>query len=421
MMNRKHILIPIGILVVSAILMFLLISLKKEAPKRTPTLQPKAVQVEVVELKDVKSEIIAFGRLTSSQPVLLYSEVTGILEKGSIPFLPATVFKKGDLLIKVDDRQAKLDLNSLKSDFLNALASVLPEIKVDFPDEYQKYQRYFDNCNFKSRLNKLPETSNQKIKLFLTRFNVYKLYYSVFWSLFTASVSDDTYTSRITQYPPITEHAPAVKGFSEEYAEYADYYELAYKTSHDWIYIWKINWDIISADLRIASTVRAGSMIGHIINLENLEVEAPVATNDVHWIDRTKSVLLTSSEIAGEWKGRITRIGKNIDERTQTVQLFVGIEKNGQVDLINGIFLKAIIPGRTIPNAVSVPNRAVYNESYVYLVQNGKLEYKQVKIARRQMDSVIVSSGIATGDTLVTELLQGVASGMPAVTRINGQ
>ena len=37
------------------------------------------------------------------------------------------------------------------------------------------------------------------------------------------------------------------------------------------------------------------------------------------------------------------------------------------------------------------------------------------------MDSVIVSSGIATGDTLVTELLQGVASGMPAVTRINGQ
>ena len=89
--------------------------------------------------------------------------------------------------------------------------------------------------------------------------------------------------------------------------------------------------------------------------------------------------------------------------------------------MINGIFLKAVIPGRTIPNAVSVPNRAVYNESYVYLVQNGKLVYKQVKIARRQMDSVIVSDGIAAGDTLVIELLQGVASGMPAITRINGQ
>jgi dolichyl-diphosphooligosaccharide--protein glycosyltransferase len=72
-----------------------------------------------------------------------------------------------------------------------------------------------------------------------------KFYDSVFWSLFTASVTDEAYTSRITQYSPITENAPAVKGFSEEYAEYADYYELAYKTTHDWIYIWKINWDII--------------------------------------------------------------------------------------------------------------------------------------------------------------------------------
>ncbi|MHA1940891.1 MAG: STT3 domain-containing protein [Candidatus Hodarchaeales archaeon] len=72
-----------------------------------------------------------------------------------------------------------------------------------------------------------------------------KFYDSVFWSLFTAGVSDEAYTSRITQYSPISANAPAVKGFSEEYTEYADYYELAYKTSHDWIYIWKINWDII--------------------------------------------------------------------------------------------------------------------------------------------------------------------------------
>ncbi|MHA1443266.1 MAG: hypothetical protein ACTSR4_00740, partial [Candidatus Hodarchaeales archaeon] len=72
-----------------------------------------------------------------------------------------------------------------------------------------------------------------------------KFYDSVFWSLFTAGVSDEAYTSRITTYNPVSENAPATKGFSEEYAEYANYYELAYTTSHDWIYIWKINWDKI--------------------------------------------------------------------------------------------------------------------------------------------------------------------------------
>ncbi|MCK4848942.1 MAG: glycosyltransferase family 39 protein [Candidatus Heimdallarchaeota archaeon] len=72
-----------------------------------------------------------------------------------------------------------------------------------------------------------------------------KFYDSVFWSLFTAGVSEETYTSRIVQYSPVAENAPAIKGFSEEYAEYADYFELAYTTTHDWVYIWKINWDII--------------------------------------------------------------------------------------------------------------------------------------------------------------------------------
>jgi hypothetical protein len=95
-----------------------------------------------------------------------------------VPFQPGQSFKRGDLLIKVDDRQMKLDLNSAKSDFLNALATVLPEIKVDFPDRYEIWQNYFNSCGFDKELASLPEVEDQKIKLYLTRFNVYKLYFT---------------------------------------------------------------------------------------------------------------------------------------------------------------------------------------------------------------------------------------------------
>jgi dolichyl-diphosphooligosaccharide--protein glycosyltransferase len=74
---------------------------------------------------------------------------------------------------------------------------------------------------------------------------VKKFYDSVFWALFTAGVTEEAYTSRITQYSPIVDNAPPARGFSPEYAEYANYYELAYKTTHDWIYIYKILWDVI--------------------------------------------------------------------------------------------------------------------------------------------------------------------------------
>jgi RND family efflux transporter MFP subunit len=175
---------------------------------------------------------------------------------------------------------------------------------------------------------------------------------------------------------------------------------------------------VISTDLRVGSIVRAGSVIGQIINMEDLEVEVPVASKDIPWIDRSKVVRFSSSEIPGEWKGHIKRIGQNIDESTQTVPVYIGIDKNGHEQLINGTFMKVVISGQEIENALRVPNRAVYNETHVYLVKNGKLKFQPIDIARREHDQVVVQNGIASGDTLVTELLQGVASGMPALSRI---
>ena len=375
-MKTKQLLIPVGILTIGFLLMMFLLNTKSEPPKSKSVARPKIVQANLIKLKNIHSEIVAFGRLTSSQPIILYSEVAGILEKGSIHFQSASSFNKGDLLIKVDDRQATLDLNSTKSDFLNALATVLPELKVDFPDEYEKYQQYFNKCDFESNLKPLPKTGNQKIKFFLTRFNVYKLFYNV-----------KNLEIRL-----------------EKHYFYAPF-----------------NGSIVSADLHTGSSVRSGSKIGELINLDNLEVEIPVATQDIQWIKRNKPVMLTSSEIEGQWKGKIKRIGKSIDERTQTVQVFVAIENKNNDYLINGVFLKATIPGKIIENSVSVPSRAIYKENYVYLVKNKKLDYKKIDVVRRQSDSVIVRGNLQNGDTLVTDLMQGVASGMPAMARLPEQ
>jgi len=375
-MKAKQIIIPASILIAGILLMVIFLNLKSEPPKRERIIRPKNVQAKIVELENINSEITAFGRLTSSQPVILYSEVAGILEKGSINFQSASSFNRGDLLIRVDDRQIQLDLNSTKSDFLNALATVLPEIKVDFPDEFEKYQNYFNGCNFESNLKPLPKTNNQKIKFFLTRFNVYKLYYSV-----------KNLEIRLEKH----------------------YFYAPFKGS------------IVSADLHTGSSVRSGSKIGEIINLENLEVEIPVATQDIQWIKHNKNVILTSSEIEGQWLGKIKRIGKSIDEKTQTVQVFVSVENNNRDYLINGVFLKASIPGNIIENAFSVPGRAIYNESFVYLVKNKKLDFRKVDVVRRQGENVIVTGNLQNGDTLVTDLMQGVASGMPATARLSEQ
>lgn len=373
-MKRKILIIlPIVILIVGFIAMRILISMKKEPPKRAAVVRPRMVAAEAVALKDIPAQITAYGRMMSAQPITLFSEVSGEIIRGTVPFQPAQSFKKGDLLLKIDDRQMKLDINTAKSDFLNALASVLPELKADFPDEYKKYQAYFDCCGFGEELQELPETDNQKVKLFLSRFNVYKLYFAV-----------RNLEIRLEKH--------------YFYAPFAG--------------------SIISADLRVGSTVRVGSQLGQIINLENLEVELPIPAIDVQWIDQTKPVMFTSSEIAGQWRGKIQRIGKNIDTRTQAVQVYAAVDRGNQNGLYNGVFLKAQIPGTVIKNGVSIPRKAIYEDRFVYLIKNGKLDYREIVVSFQEPESIIATGGLVNGDTLVVELLQGVAPGMMAQARM---
>ena len=79
-----------------------------------------------------------------------------------------------------------------------------------------------------------------------------------------------------------------------------------------------------------------------------------------------------------------------------------------------GAFLNVEIQAQTITDAIQVSRRAVYEASYVFLVENGLFRQRPVDIAFDEGDFYIIDTGLNNGDTLVTELLQGVSDGMPA-------
>jgi membrane fusion protein (multidrug efflux system) len=175
---------------------------------------------------------------------------------------------------------------------------------------------------------------------------------------------------------------------------------------------------VVTADMRAGANARIGSHLGEIINLENLEVEIPLTAEELSWVDNNAIVQFTSEEIPGLWRGKITRVGSTIDRRTQTIPVYVTLDKKSSSGLYDGAYLTASIPGRTVASAFAAPRRAVYSDKFVYLVKDGHLEQRDVVIARQQGDQVIIEGGLVDNDTLVTDILQGVASGMPAVARI---
>ena len=374
MKKRTKIILPIIIVVSGFLVMKGLMSLRTDPPKQKPEIHTKVVETEIVSLHSVASKVTAYGRVVSSQPIELIAEVTGTIEKGDIPFKASQKFSKGDLILKIDDRQIRLDINSAKSDLLTALATVLPEIKIDFPDQYPIWQNYFNSCEFDKELAPLPEAFNEKIKLYLSRFNVYKLYYQI-----------QNLVIRL-----------------EKHYFYAPF-----------------DGSIVSIAINAGSTARTGSILSNIISLEQLEVSVPVETRNVKWIDKNRPVILTSSELAGEWTGHISRIGSNIDKLTQTIEVVISLDAPQSSSLFNGVFLKADIPGKKVENSFAIPPKAVYEDSYIYLIVNGKLEQRNITVARRETDQAIISDGLKNGDTVVVEIMQGVSTGMPASSRIS--
>jgi len=367
--------VPLGIIFSGFVLAAILAGMREDPPKRQPQVRPKIVDARVVNLVTTYPEIRAFGTLTTTQPLQLISEVNGILERGGIPFQAGRSFKKGDLLIKVDERQAELNVKSLKSDFLNAMAAVLPEIKIDFPDRFQRWQNYFNSVRFDQELPPMPEVDDQKLKLYLARFNIYKLYYAIRQAEINL----------------------------EKHFFYAPF-----------------NGTIQSADLHIGSAARNGSRLGTILNLEKMEVRIPIPVNQLAFVDRERPVKLRSAETGQSWQGQLSRISQSIDERTQSIDAFIEIDTPRAEGLYEGIFLNAGIPVRPITGSSEVPRYALYDDNKVYLIRDGKLFYQEVDIAIRLTNSAIVNGGLSNGDTLVTELLQGVAPGMPASARLLG-
>jgi RND family efflux transporter MFP subunit len=186
------------------------------------------------------------------------------------------------------------------------------------------------------------------------------------------------------------------------------------------------NGSIVSANLRVGSTARSGSLLGEIINLEEMEVVVPVEAANLHWIDHEKPVTFRSSEVPGRWTGKISRIGSDINARTQTVEVYIEVDNGQTASLLNGVFLKAHIPGRKVDKSIEIPAKAVYEDRYVYLITDGILTQREVKIVRRELDRIIIDGGLENGDTLVVEIMQGVAPGMPArsknvITKSGGQ
>jgi membrane fusion protein, multidrug efflux system len=373
MMRRLIVfIVPVLLIVVALFTMRLLSGMRDESPRHGARPGGLAVQVEVASPATLESRVSAYGHLLSAREFELTAEVGGTLSAGELSFRPGQRFEKDQLLLKIDDRPLRYSIASQKSALLSSLAQVLPEIGVDFPEEAERWRRYFADFDIEGPMAELPAVSEDKVKLYLARFGIFQSYYGI-------------------------------RDLELRLAK------CELRAPFDGV--------VLSATLHEGATAKVGFPLGTLLCNDERELEISLPASELAWLDRDGRATIHSADRPGEWTGHLLRLGGTVDTRTQTVAAYYSIDGPDLELLVTGSFFAVDLPTLPIPDALRLPRSAMTGNGHAWVVESGRLALRELTIARSEDDHLLVIGGLAAGDSVVVEALQGVATGMPVRPR----
>ena len=183
-----------------------------------------------------------------------------------------------------------------------------------------------------------------------------------------------------------------------------------------------------------------GQSIGKIYSIEAVEIEVPLEDWELAWFDtpanpvsingnsstKTGAKVEVRSEFAGgnhTWQGHVVRTTGEIDKASRLVSVVVEVAEpfkgaNGRPPLVPGMFVELFIKGKTLKKAIPVPRYAIRKANQVWVVHDGRLDIKELKIIREDKNYAYVVSGLEDGATIVLSSLDVATQGMQVRTEM---
>lgn len=357
MMNKnKWVWVIAGLMLAVGFVISGILSNQKEPMRRKPdTGRQKSIPIITVQNKDIEIPIEMSGPLYAYDKVEIFAEVSGVLLNTNKHFKAGTPFKKGEVLIKIDDRVYKNNVLAQKSSLLNQLTLLLPDLSIDFPQSSQRWETYLKNMNLQEELKPLPDPASDKERYYIASRNIYNQYY-------------------------------VIKGMETTLSKYTIRTPFA---------------GVVSVSLINPGTlVRVGQKLGEFISTEVYEMEASVSLFDANRLETDQPVNLTSEDVQGNFTGYIRRINRVLDPTSLTVKVYIHVE---DPQLRDGMYMFAKADGRPIPGAVAIAKDLLRENKYIFAVENSVLVLKPVRVVAERGDIAIVR-GLANGTKILGEV-----------------
>ena len=357
--NRIKRVNPIVLLLVGTFLVISFLRATKEEPEIL-VIEEKSWPVSVIEAQygDIQPTVALFGEVITSRRSELRALVGGQVIKVGDNFKEGAVVKKGDLLLRIDDFEYR---NSVIEE-----TAKLDVMTRDFERADELFKQGSISEQFRD--NALLEKTQQELVL-------------------SESEKDLRDTELFAPFDGVINDVQATLG--KQVSTFND-------------------------------------KIGEIIDIKNMEVRFSISKSQYGRLLEDESEILGRA-IEVRWTvgqkdlifdASISRVGAEITSNTGGVNIFATIEmdKEQETPLRPGAFVRLRMPDKTYVSVIRIPETAVFNDEYIYIVKDQRLKKVGIAISGYDQSKVLIKPieelMIQNGDLIVTNQLREAGEGV---------
>ncbi|MEL7147137.1 MAG: HlyD family efflux transporter periplasmic adaptor subunit [Bacteroidota bacterium] len=342
------------------------------SPEKNEHQQPQKkirnVSVMAITPETITQKILINGVVRPLKTLDVVSQVQGIALNTQPSFKEGIRFKKGQLLVKIDDAEFRSNLIAQKSQYLSSIIRIMSDLKIDYPADFPTWESYLDKIDIERPLPKLPSASSKKLGYFLSARNIVNAYHSI--------VSQEKQLGKYRIYAPFD--------------------------------------GVVTKDnFNRGSLIRPGVSLGSFNYNASYEVVAMISIKDASSLEKIKNVTFRSEDTGQEWLCTLDRLSEKVDTNTQSVKVFFTITGQG---LKEGMYLEAEIELEAYTDAVRIPSKLVSRSNQVFILKDSLIQLKGVEPLSYSNSSVIVS-GLQNGDLLINEKIKTTLQGTQAISK----
>jgi hypothetical protein len=357
------------------------------------------------------ASIRVHGRLRAKNRLELFPEAQGQLLHGDHPLQEGVSFAKNDILYRIHDDELRLQLHATRSAFQTLAATILPDLRLDYPHDYPAFSEWYATLHPENPLTSPPETENQRLHQFLSARGIYDRYYQI--------QSMEHRLEKFTVRAPFTGTLSSVRadaaqrvGPQTHIGTFIDTGQFTLTISigaslAEFATIGDTLWMQLPHGIVSASNTQKGfasptnsSQIGQPAPVNDTAPATPTvnpatinsgktpATNTLEPVTEPEPPSPTTNRNPNNIPAIITHINPAVDKNSQSVNAHLSLS---HPSLREGHFLEGTYQTGSTSLLTEIPRLAITRNGYVYAVSDGVLIPIAVGVHHLTRETVLVS------------------------------